>query len=794
MDSMCHEQCYNTNNNNNDGISINLNEPCSVVNLSCVTLSSDQTSLLSKGLNFCPTPGEPDFRETRADVDKLHLQMRRKLFFLELNDDLTNPDSSQTTPLGTQVSNTDLSNLPFSHTKFKSPSRWNPQGNTALETFINTNEIVLNRCKTYAPRHQNLTQGEKVALKQLKQAHNIVIKPADKGSAVVILNKIDYIREGLKQLEDARFYKETTENLTDTHKLEIDTFVKNLHYKSEIDKKCCEYLTSNNKRTSQLYLLPKIHKQQRPPPGRPIVSANSSPTERISQFVDHFINPLVKLTKSFIQDTTDFLNRLQEVGPLPENCYLVTLDVTSLYTNIPNYEGMRAVTKALSKHRKGKNNPSNTSIIQLLKMALTKNNFQFNGKNYLQIGGTAMGMRAAPSFANLFMADFEEQYVYTYHLQPLLWVRFIDDIFMIWQHSLEELLSFQTYLNGVHNTIKFTMEHSQSDIAFLDTSVQIRDGKLCTTLYTKPTDAHNYLLYNSAHPPHCLQGIPLSQFLRVRRICTHIEDFDTNALTLCKHFLKRGYPITLLENALIQARRHDRDLLLAPKEQQKQVSENMLFLITTYNPGFHMPKRVIQGHLPLLNRHKSTKPLFQMKYIFGNRRCMNLRDHLVKAKLPPQESNNTLSIENKPDKPERGCKTKNCRYCPKLNTDGTITSTFTRRTYVAKHNITCKSHNIIYCITCTKCKLQYVGQTKRRLMDRFQGHFYNINKKKTDDPIGYHFNTKGHSGTDNVEIHIVDFITAPSNTDAGAKLRDLLERKWIHRLRTLTPLGLNYMD
>jgi hypothetical protein len=103
------------------------------------------------------------------------------------------------------------------------------------------------------------------------------------------------------------------------------------------------------------------------------------------------------------------------------------MDVTSLYTNIPHMDGKRAVAKQLSQHRGQFNMPSNQSLIKLLDLVLTKNNFIFNGQNYLQISGTAMGTKMAP--------DFEERHVYTHHTQPLFYGRFIDDIFGIWTGS-----------------------------------------------------------------------------------------------------------------------------------------------------------------------------------------------------------------------------------------------------------------------------------------------------------------------------------------------------------------------
>ena len=131
-----------------------------------------------------------------------------------------------------------------------------------------------------------------------------------------------------------------------------------------------------------------------------------------------------------------------------------------------------------------------------------------------------MGTRVAPTYANLFMSDFEEHHVYTQQKQPLIWLRFINNIFFIWPHGQEELTLFNNHLNNVHKTIKFTAECSTTSVNFLDTVVTLSENRtLKTSLFVKPTDSAGYLHYKSAHPRHCIRGIPYGQFLRIRRIC-----------------------------------------------------------------------------------------------------------------------------------------------------------------------------------------------------------------------------------------------------------------------------------
>ena len=137
-------------------------------------------------------------------------------------------------------------------------------------------------------------------------------------------------------------------------------------------------------------------------------------------------------------------------------------------------------------------------------MILTMTNFTFNDKNCLQIHGTAMGTRMAPSYANLFLAKFETDALSRAPYRPHTWWRYIDDIFMIWTHSVDDLKTFTTYLNNIHPTIQFTSNYSFTSIPFLDVNVSLINGKLTTDLYTKPTDKHQYLLQSSCHPKHTM--------------------------------------------------------------------------------------------------------------------------------------------------------------------------------------------------------------------------------------------------------------------------------------------------
>ena len=752
-----------------------------VVNLSSRVLTHPEETLLQKGLNFCPTPGEPSLSEIHNDLEKFHNNLRWKQFFL-------NQPSSQ--------SNVDKAILRSKLLKPETTHR-PPQGSSLLETFATLNDIHLSKAKIVSPNQKNLLAEEKTSIQNLFRDKSITVKPADKGGAVVILDTRDYIAEAERQLDNPKYYKKVDTDLTIQHTIQVNQYVEGLHRAGEISGRIKDRLTSKKTRTPHLYLLPKIHKQGSPPPGRPVVSANSCPTERISTYIDILTKNMVPKIPSYIKDTGHFLQILKDIKqPLPDGTILCTLDVTSLYTNIPNEEGRRAMAYWLSRYRPQKTipnlQPSNPSLLTLLRMVLELNNFQFNGQNYLQIGGTAMGTRVAPTFANLFMGYFEEKHVYTYKVQPTLWVRFIDDIFLVWPHGMEELKSFITYLNLVHDTIKFTATMSFDKIPFLDTLVMIDDNIIHTDLYTKPTDANNFLHFDSAHPKHCKKGIPFGQFLRLRRICSRDEDFNRQVLIKAAHFRARGYPLNLIVEACQKAWRTGGPN--APDREERGKDGDLNILVTTFHPTFNNLFKIVRDNWEMLSRSNRTKPIHDNKLIFALRRPPNLRSQLVRArtdfhpdpfsKHPSAVSGRTYNI----------CDNKNCRYCPRINVGGKITSRMTKRTYSAKINISCQSSNLVYCMSCKKCGTQYVGQTKRRIMDRFQDHFHKISRNIPASDIGKHFNSADHRGLDDVEIFVVDFIHCSPESEIARKLRHMIEKNWIFRLRTQIPDGLNLID
>jgi len=124
----------------------------------------------------------------------------------------------------------------------------------------------------------------------------------------------------------------------------VKELIKALYHCNYIDEMTEKwlYITPNRPRIPVFYTLTKIHKPN--PVGRPVISGCDSPSERISSFVDYFLQPIAKVQESYLKDTTDFLNFIEKTK-VAKDTILVSMDVRSLYTNIPQQEAITIVCK-----------------------------------------------------------------------------------------------------------------------------------------------------------------------------------------------------------------------------------------------------------------------------------------------------------------------------------------------------------------------------------------------------------------------------------------------------------------
>ena len=361
----------------------------------------------------------------------------------------------------------------------------------------------------------------------------IRISKADKGGAVVIQDTENYIKEADRQLGNTVHYERVQNDNTVKITKTSNDIVDELLAEGSIDQTTHRWAITDEKtvRCHVFYTLPKIHKSSTANvPGRPIVIWVNGTTEKISKLVDHWLINNIKSASSYIQDTTSMLQNIEkwneQYGPFPENTKLLKIDVVELYTNIPHPDMLDAVREALKTNTMN-GCPKTETVLKATEHVLCNNEFSFENNYYKQIHGTAMGTPMAPTVANLFMKKLEEHILTSspVPLNPDFWKRFIDDIFLIWIGSDEDLQISLDFINTVHPTIKFTNSVSSNIVSFLDIAISLKNGYFCTDLYSKPTDSHAYLRLNSCQPSHVKKNLPFSHLLRMTRLCSSEEIF-----------------------------------------------------------------------------------------------------------------------------------------------------------------------------------------------------------------------------------------------------------------------------
>ncbi|XP_069472857.1 uncharacterized protein [Ambystoma mexicanum] len=433
-----------------------------VGNLSEYNLSQIETQTLEKGLGFVTTNKHDRFKfreELTEFMRKIHLKQ-----YFEDKEDSTEPDSGL-----------------HNKSNFCPPIHSRTAEARVFENRVLQELAILEKDTEKEKIFQNLSRKEKTTLKGLLVNDSIIIRKADKGGAVVILNRKDYIDECMRQLEDGQSYQRLDENPTQKLETMIHLKVTKAEERRWITKKEAEFLRADKPRTPQFYILPKIHKSLTRPPRRPIVSGCDSVLEPLSRFADHFMQPMVREMSSFIKDTTQII---KEVEGRPFNQVeeiLICLDVVSLYTNIPQRASLEVLEERLLMENNNTETPA-SFILWCAEVALTENYFHFNGCYYKQIQGTAMGATLAPSIANLYMEAFEKRVIYgdnnPFRNNIQVWKRYINDVLLIWKGDESEAISFFKWLNEQNQHLKFTENYSREEVNFLDVTIKVDTNKV----------------------------------------------------------------------------------------------------------------------------------------------------------------------------------------------------------------------------------------------------------------------------------------------------------------------------
>ena len=582
-----------------------------IKNLSNNNMTTEQINLLGRGLKFIPTPLTKQTqirRQLLQDFDQFARRMCLQYIF-QGEDNKPHP--------------------------FHVKSTWVPpiQPSVALESYLEKVKLQLAEIKFTKPKN-NLPPVEREALKSLERYKTINIRKADKGTVTVLMNKQDKINEAQIQLDNIEHYRPLTEPMVQETHNRVLQLINVLHDHNHIDEMTKKWLcqTPNPPRVPVFYTLTKIHKPT--PVGRPIISGCDGPTEKLSALIDKLLQLIAQKQPSYLKDTTDFINFLEKIK-VPKNTILVSMDVTSLYTNIPQEEGIETVCRAYDMFYNNEPPVPTRLINQALRLILQENSFQFMEGHYLQTHGTAMGTKMAVAFANIFVAKIETEILSKTKNRPIAFKRFIDDVFCLWDINREHIDQFIEQCNNHHPTIKFTAEISEQEITFLDTNVYkgLRfktESILDVKTHFKPTEPFQYRDFTSCHPPGVKKGFNKGEALRLLRTNSSRLNFEENIAKFKRNLIERGYPEMLIQETLSEVKFENRNAALTQKPKE---NKRILPFVTQYQPSVPNLKQILMKNWHLIEQQPRLKEIFKEPPIISYRRGRSLKDILVRAKL-----------------------------------------------------------------------------------------------------------------------------------------------------------------
>ncbi|PNF14821.1 hypothetical protein B7P43_G06341, partial [Cryptotermes secundus] len=279
----------------------------------------------------------------------------------------------------------------------------------------------------------NISKEELKAVKSLRLNKDIRILPADKGNCTVVLDEIKY-RDKINTLLKSGVYEPLAKDPTASVERRVQQIL--AQYKTVLPAEVKRKLTPYHSKPPHLYGLPKIHKPDTPL--RPIVSSIGSPCYALAAFLQKILSPLAGRSGSFVKNSGHFIELLKSVN-LRRHDMLASFDVVSLFTNVPVDEALQVIRSRLSNDNTlaERSVLKVEAIMELLDVCLRTTYFQMDDGFYQQKDGMAMGSSLSPVVSNIYMEHFEQLAIDSAQDKPSLWLRYVDDTFVIWPHGAE---------------------------------------------------------------------------------------------------------------------------------------------------------------------------------------------------------------------------------------------------------------------------------------------------------------------------------------------------------------------
>jgi hypothetical protein len=307
-------------------------------------------------------------------------------------------------------------------------------------------------------------------------------------------------------------------------------------------------------------------------------------------------------------------------------------------------------------------------------------------KIYIQQDGVAMGNPLAPILADLFMIKMEQKLKRFTKNKPKLWIRYVDDVFCLFNIDKKNIDNFLQRINKWHKNLKFTIEYEENkSLSFLDVLVTRDSNSLTTTVYRKPTHTDLYLLWDSNQCRKYKIGLIKTLTIRIQRICsnTSLAKEETDRLT--QTLINNGYPYHIIRRGIkegeIIAKRLEQPQQQIPTVQKQKIYFTIPYFGHESITFANRIRRTCTKLLPHINLHIAFK-----------------KQNTLKQNFLPIQKGKDLTTQNK---------------------------------------------KVVYLIPCQGCDKIYIGETGRQREKRISEHKAAIKKQDMKSEIAKHvINTK----------------------------------------------------
>ena len=388
--------------------------------------------------------------------------------------------------------------------------------------------------------------------KSLQNNAAITICRPDKASGIVIMNRVDYVSKMKSILDDNSKFNKIGPACRFDYTARIEgSFCRRFLSWSKSGYICDfvhDAIRPVGSQRPKLYGLPKTHKSGCPL--RPILSMTNAPQQKLAKFLVKVLDPVLQKFSTYVTpDTFHFVKSLKNLSVPVDNVFMCSFDVKSLFTNVPLTEVIDICKDQLYHSDIEPPDIPEHVFNEMLIMATTNVQFSFDGNMYRQIDGVAMGSALGPILANIFVGFYEQKLFASDSSQPIMYTRYVDDIFAIF-HNRDEADGFLAALEKLHPSLAFTREdESDRRLSFLDVLIERFDNNFVTSVFRKSTFSGQYVSWNSFSPKRIKRNLISCLVHRAYKICSPTK-LDDEIKIIHDMFLDLGYPEFEINNTI----------------------------------------------------------------------------------------------------------------------------------------------------------------------------------------------------------------------------------------------------